>query len=104
MHTQMWLNPATRDNVTVLRERGLTVIDPDSGRLTGRDSGLGRLPEPEAGPEADSRVGPRLRGSRSGEERGREAEERAERERVLHGGPMVTARTVRRAIVDNRPT
>ena len=47
MHTQMWLNPATRDNVTVLRERGLTVIDPDSGRLTGRDSGLGRLPEPE---------------------------------------------------------
>ncbi|TFH53968.1 bifunctional phosphopantothenoylcysteine decarboxylase/phosphopantothenate--cysteine ligase CoaBC [Actinomyces viscosus] len=47
MHTQMWLNPATRDNVSVLRERGLRVIEPDSGRLTGKDSGLGRLPEPE---------------------------------------------------------
>ncbi|MGP1484300.1 bifunctional phosphopantothenoylcysteine decarboxylase/phosphopantothenate--cysteine ligase CoaBC [Actinomyces naeslundii] len=47
MHTQMWLNPATQDNVAVLRERGLTVIEPDSGRLTGKDSGVGRLPEPE---------------------------------------------------------
>ena len=47
MHTQMWLNPATRDNVEVLRARGLTVLDPDSGRLTGVDSGPGRLPEPE---------------------------------------------------------
>lgn len=47
MHAQMWLNPATRDNVAVLRGRGLRVIEPDSGRLTGKDSGLGRLPEPE---------------------------------------------------------
>ena len=47
MHTQMWLNPATQDNVAVLRERGLTVIEPDAGRLTGKDSGVGRLPEPE---------------------------------------------------------
>ena len=47
MHTQMWLNPATQDNVAVLRERGLTVIEPDSGRLTGKDSGVGRMPEPE---------------------------------------------------------
>ena len=47
MHTQMWLNPATQDNVAVLRKRGLTVIEPDSGRLTGKDSGVGRLPEPE---------------------------------------------------------
>ncbi|WP_167146599.1 bifunctional phosphopantothenoylcysteine decarboxylase/phosphopantothenate--cysteine ligase CoaBC [Actinomyces sp. ZJ308] len=47
MHTQMWLNPATRENVAVLRERGLRVIEPDSGRLTGEDSGPGRLPEPE---------------------------------------------------------
>ncbi len=47
MHTQMWLNPATRDNVSVLRERGLTVIEPDCGRLTGKDSGVGRMPEPE---------------------------------------------------------
>ena len=47
MHTQMWVNPATRENVAVLRERGLTVIEPDSGRLTGKDSGVGRMPEPE---------------------------------------------------------
>ena len=47
MHTRMWLNPATRDNVAVLRERGLTVIEPDRGRLTGKDSGVGRMPEPE---------------------------------------------------------
>ena len=47
MHTQMWLNPATVENVATLRRRGLKVIDPDSGRLTGSDSGLGRLPEPE---------------------------------------------------------
>ncbi|WP_029089104.1 bifunctional phosphopantothenoylcysteine decarboxylase/phosphopantothenate--cysteine ligase CoaBC [Brevibacterium album] len=48
MHTQMWEHPATVENVAVLRERGWTVIEPDSGRLTGSDSGPGRLPEPEA--------------------------------------------------------
>lgn len=47
MHTQMWLNPATVENVATLRRRGVTVIEPDSGRLTGADSGVGRLPEPE---------------------------------------------------------
>ena len=47
MHTQMWVNPATQENVAVLRERGLTVIEPDSGRLTGKDSGVGRMPDPE---------------------------------------------------------
>ena len=47
MHTRMWLNPATRDNVAVLRERGLTFIEPDRCRLTGKDSGVGRMPEPE---------------------------------------------------------
>ncbi|MCT1656639.1 bifunctional phosphopantothenoylcysteine decarboxylase/phosphopantothenate--cysteine ligase CoaBC [Brevibacterium luteolum] len=47
MHTEMWLNPATVDNVAVLRERGIHVIEPASGRLTGADSGPGRLPEPE---------------------------------------------------------
>lgn len=47
MHTQMWLNPATVENVAALRRRGVTVIEPDSGRLTGADSGVGRLPEPE---------------------------------------------------------
>ena len=47
MHTQMWTNPATAENVATLRRRGLTVIDPDIGPLTGGDVGAGRLPEPE---------------------------------------------------------
>ncbi len=46
MHTEMWLNEATRANVATLRSRGHVVLDPDSGRLTGPDSGPGRLPEP----------------------------------------------------------
>lgn len=45
MHTEMWLNPATQTNVATLRARGATVIDPAVGRLTGSDSGVGRLPE-----------------------------------------------------------
>lgn len=47
MHTEMWLHPATQDNVAALRRHGVTVLDPAVGRLTGRDSGPGRLPEPE---------------------------------------------------------
>lgn len=47
MHTEMWQHPATQSNVATLRERGVTVLDPDVGRLTGSDSGPGRLPEPE---------------------------------------------------------
>ncbi|WP_445227751.1 bifunctional phosphopantothenoylcysteine decarboxylase/phosphopantothenate--cysteine ligase CoaBC [Corynebacterium sp. H128] len=47
MHTEMWCNPATVHNVEVLRSRGITVLDPAHGRLTGKDSGPGRLPEPE---------------------------------------------------------
>ena len=46
MHTEMWEHPATRDNVATLRARGTIVIDPATGRLTGADSGPGRLPEP----------------------------------------------------------
>ena len=47
MHTEMWENPATQANVRTLRERGCVVLDPAVGRLTGVDSGPGRLPEPE---------------------------------------------------------
>lgn len=47
MHTEMWLHPATVANVATLRERGVCVIDPAVGRLTGADSGPGRLPDPE---------------------------------------------------------
>jgi phosphopantothenoylcysteine decarboxylase / phosphopantothenate---cysteine ligase len=46
MHTEMWEHPATRANVATLRSRGSIVLDPAVGRLTGADSGPGRLPEP----------------------------------------------------------
>jgi phosphopantothenoylcysteine decarboxylase / phosphopantothenate---cysteine ligase len=46
MHTEMWEHPATRANVATLRARGCLVVDPASGRLTGKDTGPGRLPEP----------------------------------------------------------
>ena len=47
MHTEMWLNAATQENVATLRSRGSIVIDPADGRLTGADSGPGRLPDAE---------------------------------------------------------
>jgi len=47
MHTEMWLHPATVDNVATLRRRGVVVMEPASGRLTGADTGPGRLPEAE---------------------------------------------------------
>ena len=46
MHTEMWEHPATQANVATLRARGCLVLDPAAGRLTGADSGAGRLPEP----------------------------------------------------------
>ena len=46
MHTEMWEHPATQANVATLRERGAVVIEPAVGRLTGADTGKGRLPEP----------------------------------------------------------
>jgi phosphopantothenoylcysteine decarboxylase/phosphopantothenate--cysteine ligase len=47
MHTEMWFHPATVENVATLRRRGSVVLEPASGRLTGADSGAGRLPEAE---------------------------------------------------------
>ena len=47
MHTEMWEHPATVTNVATLRARGCVVLEPASGRLTGTDTGKGRLPEPE---------------------------------------------------------
>lgn len=46
MHTEMWQHPATVANVATLRDRGALVLEPASGRLTGADTGPGRLPEP----------------------------------------------------------
>ena len=67
MHTEMWQHAATVANVATLRSRGVVVKDPASGRLTGADTGPGRLPEPEeiaaialqlleAGPEAAAKA------------------------------------------------
>jgi phosphopantothenoylcysteine decarboxylase / phosphopantothenate---cysteine ligase len=47
MHTEMWEHPATQANVATLRGRGCLVLEPASGRLTGADTGPGRLPEPD---------------------------------------------------------
>ena len=47
MHAEMWQHPATAANVATLRSRGVIVLEPSVGRLTGADSGPGRLPEPE---------------------------------------------------------
>jgi phosphopantothenoylcysteine decarboxylase/phosphopantothenate--cysteine ligase len=47
MHTEMWEHPATAENVATLRRRGAVVLEPAVGRLTGADTGKGRLPEPQ---------------------------------------------------------
>ena len=47
MHTEMWLHPATQANVATLRAHGCVVLDPAAGRLTGADTGPGRLPDPD---------------------------------------------------------
>ncbi len=47
MHTEMWEHPATVANVATLRSRGLVVVEPAEGRLTGKDTGKGRLPDPD---------------------------------------------------------
>lgn len=52
MHTEMWENPATVANIATLRSRGVTIVGPDSGRLTGTDVGPGRMSEPDAIAEA----------------------------------------------------
>ncbi|RSS46032.1 bifunctional phosphopantothenoylcysteine decarboxylase/phosphopantothenate--cysteine ligase CoaBC [Streptomyces sp. WAC08241] len=46
MHTEMWEHPATQENVATLRRRGAVVVEPAVGRLTGADTGKGRLPDP----------------------------------------------------------
>jgi len=47
MHTEMWEHPATQANISTLLERGVHIVPPVSGRLTGTDTGPGRLPEPQ---------------------------------------------------------
>ena len=60
MHTEMWQHPATVANIATLRARGVTIVGPDSGRLTGNDVGAGRMSEPDAiAAAALAVVGPR---------------------------------------------
>jgi phosphopantothenoylcysteine decarboxylase/phosphopantothenate--cysteine ligase len=47
MHTEMWRNPATQANIATLRSRGVTIVGPAVGQLTGADAGPGRMEEPE---------------------------------------------------------
>ncbi|GAA1506179.1 phosphopantothenoylcysteine decarboxylase/phosphopantothenate--cysteine ligase [Agromyces terreus] len=56
MHTEMWANPATRQNVETLRARGITVVGPAVGQLTGADRGPGRMEEPDVIVEASLRA------------------------------------------------
>ena len=64
MHTQMWEHPATRANVESLRSRGYIVLEPDTGPLTGTDSGKGRLPHLPPGTLSLVRAGPKKIGIR----------------------------------------
>ncbi|MFI7482325.1 bifunctional phosphopantothenoylcysteine decarboxylase/phosphopantothenate--cysteine ligase CoaBC [Kocuria sp. M1R5S2] len=59
MHTEMWLHPAVQANVALLRAHGHTVLEPAVGRLTGPDTGPGRLPEPEVIHDAALRLAAR---------------------------------------------
>lgn len=70
MHTEMWQHAATQANVETLRSRGATVLEPASGRLTGSDSGPGRLPEPEAIFDAALALADGLRAAGTGESEG----------------------------------
>lgn len=56
MHTEMWQHPATRANVGTLRSRGCVVVEPATGRLTGVDSGPGRMPDPSSLYDVSERV------------------------------------------------
>jgi phosphopantothenoylcysteine decarboxylase / phosphopantothenate---cysteine ligase len=72
MHTEMWEHPATQANVCLLRSRGAIVLEPAVGRLTGADSGAGRLPDPAAIFAVATRVlarGVRTAGAGAGQER-----------------------------------
>jgi phosphopantothenoylcysteine decarboxylase/phosphopantothenate--cysteine ligase len=66
MHTEMWEHPATAANVATLRSRGVVVIEPAEGRLTGADTGKGRLPDPEEIFEVARDVLSRAAGATSG--------------------------------------
>jgi phosphopantothenoylcysteine decarboxylase/phosphopantothenate--cysteine ligase len=108
MHTEMWEHPATRHNVATLRARGAVVVDPAVGRLTGKDSGKGRLPEPAGlfglaekligyGTDSALRPSPPVAFTAGQADQAGEAENAGERDQaaVLDGNPLpLTGRTV----------
>jgi phosphopantothenoylcysteine decarboxylase/phosphopantothenate--cysteine ligase len=67
MHTEMWEHPAVAENIAVLRSRGVHIVEPESGRLAGGDSGAGRLASPRrpTWPGSRSWSAPAARVSRS---------------------------------------
>ncbi|WP_111720130.1 bifunctional phosphopantothenoylcysteine decarboxylase/phosphopantothenate--cysteine ligase CoaBC [Homoserinimonas sp. OAct 916] len=71
MHTEMWLNPATVANIATLRDRGVVIVGPASGQLTGSDSGPGRMEEPDVIVDAVVRAADRFAAPRSGDLAGR---------------------------------
>ena len=100
MHTEMWEHPATRANVALLRARGAVVLDPASGRLTGKDTGPGRLPDPAEIAELarlllerPDRAAPRPRGAARRRVGGRHP--RGARPRPLPRQPVVGAAGLR---------
>jgi phosphopantothenoylcysteine decarboxylase/phosphopantothenate--cysteine ligase len=86
MHTEMWDHPATRANVATLRARGAIVVDPASGRLTGADTGAGRLPEPASLFEVARHVLARAGLDRAGDAPGGLAQDLAGRHVVVSAG------------------
>ena len=89
MHTEMWLHPATQDNVATLRRRGAVVLPPAVGRLTGPDSGPGRLPEPaDIAALADRRARARRRRARPRPDRPPRRHQRRRHPRAAGPGPL----------------
>ena len=92
MHTEMWEHPATRANVALLRARGVVVIEPAVGRLTGADTGKGRLPDPAeifAVARARAAARPRSRPRRPARRGHRRRHPRAARPGALPRQPLV---------------
>ncbi len=71
MHTEMWLNPATVANIATLRDRGVVIVGPASGQLTGSDSGPGRMEEPDVIVDAAVRAADGSAAPRAGDLAGR---------------------------------
>ena len=97
MHTEMWEHPATQENVATLRRRGAIVIEPAVGRLTGVDTGKGRLPDPGEIFEVCRRVLARGAGGRAGPGRPPCGDQRRRHPRAARPGPLPRQPLLRQA-------